>query len=165
MKKIFILLVVLITLVGCTSVGGQRINNEERYQGLIEMLNEYENYAEKSNNFNIALDIASINDGYRYYVTIDKPKIAMYDVEAIAIEKDVDYTNTMTASIGIFDESEYALVPNQKNTNKGYYEGIMMSGVSNSPEITLNVFVSYKNKDYSINHTEYIVLSGKYEEQ
>lgn len=165
MKKIFIILVVLISLVGCTSVGNQRINNEERYQGLIEMLNEYENYSEKSNNFDISLEVASIDDGYRYYVTIDKPKIAMYDVEAIAVEKDVDYTNTMAASIGIFDENEYALVPNQKNTNEGYYEGVMMSGVTSNPEITLYVFVSYKNNDYSVNHTEYIVLNGKFEEQ
>lgn len=163
MKKILIIFLVLITLVGCDSIGNQRISNEDRYQSLIEMLREYENYTEKSNYFDIDVEVASIDNGYRYYITIDSPRIAMYDVEAIAIESDVDYSNNMAASIGIFDENEYALVPNQKNINKGYYEGVMMSGVSNNPEITLYVFVSFKNSDYSVNHTEYIVLNGKYE--
>lgn len=166
MKKILILLLSLLCLCGCTEIGKEDINPNQRYFSLIENIAEHEgSFLTTSNYYDINVEMAKINDGYRYYVTIDNPRAALYDVEALAIEKDVDYTNTMAANVGIFEESVYSLIPNQKNPDKGYVSGLVMSGISTNPETTLYIYVSFKNEDYSNIHTEYFKLDVKYEEE
>jgi len=75
----------------------------ERYNSMIEQLSTRTDFKTKSEYFDISLDVGSIDGAYRFYVTIDNPKAAMYNVEAIAIESDVDYSNEMAANIGLFE--------------------------------------------------------------
>ena len=107
--------------------------------------------------------MARIEDGYRYYVIIDKPTLAMYDIEVLAIEPDGDYQNNMAANVGIFEEEEYHMIPNQSNVQEGYVKGVIASGLTQNPEITLHIFVQFKNADYSTVHTEYLELTAAYE--
>lgn len=163
MKRILIILLVLFTLCGCKEIGKEDIDPNQRYFSLIENIKERDSFSSNSNYFDISAEIATIDGAYRYYITIDNPRAALYDVEAIAIEKDVDYVNTMAANVGIFEESEYSLIPNQKNPDKGYVSGLVISGVTTVPETTLYVYVSFKNEDYSQAHTEYFKLDVRYE--
>lgn len=165
MKKIILILCLMISLCGCQLLNKAKNDSEDRYKSLIEMLKAHESFSDGSSYYNITGQMAKIDDGYRYYITIDSPSIAMFDLEAIAIEKGVDYNKTMAANIGIFEENEYCLVPNQTNPDKGYYAGAIMSGVSSEPETSLYIFVQFKNEDYSNNHSEYIKLDVKYEEE
>ena len=71
----------------------------------------------------------------------------MYDIEAIAIEKGVDYSNTMTANIGIFESDEYHMVPNQSDIDLGYVKGVSISGFTTTENPTLYVLVQWKNKN------------------
>ena len=116
------------------------------------------------NYFDIAVEMAKIESGYRYYITVDNPRIAMYDIELLAIEKDVDYMNNMAANVGIFEETQYNMVPNQANSEMGYVKGVVASGVTNNPQTTLYVFVQFKNSDYSLSHSEFIRLDANYGE-
>lgn len=163
MRKILIILSITLCLFGCSEIGKENIDNDQLYLSLINSIKEHENFQTVSNHFDIYAEIAKIDGGYRYYVTIDNPKIALYDVEAIAIEKDVDYANTMAANVGIFEDSVYSLIPNQKNHDKGYVEGLVISGTTNNPDTKLYVYVSFKNEDYSNNYIEYFKLDAKYE--
>ena len=166
MKKVLIVLLFLITLCGCQEeVGKKDVDPNQRYFSLIDSIKEHEVFAESSNYYDISAEMAKIDGGYRYYVTIDQPTSALYDVEVLAIEPDVDYRNSMAANAGIFEESEYTMIPNQKNPDKGYVSGIVVSGVSKKPETTLYVYVSFKNKDYSNTHIEYLKLNTKYESE
>lgn len=164
MKKILCILLVLLCLCACTEVGKEDVDPDKRYFALIDSIKERDVFVEKSNYFDIATEIAPIEGGYRYYVTIDNPRAALYDVEAMAIEKNVDYTNSMAANIGIFDETEYAMIPNQKNPDKGYVSGVVISGITENPQTTLYIYVSFKNEDYSNTHVEYFKLNAKVEE-
>lgn len=163
MKKLSVLLITLLVLCGCQEIGTQDIDPNQRYFALIENIKEHEAFVSSSNYYDIEVEMAQIDGGYRYYVTIDNPRVALYDVEALAIEPEVDYTNTMAANIGIFEDSEYSMIPNQKNPDKGYVSGLVMSGTTNNPETTLYVYVSFKNDDYSTLKTEYFKLDVKYE--
>lgn len=163
MKKLLVLLLVLLCLSGCQSVGEEDIDPNQRYFALVDAIKERDSYITNSNYFDISTEIATIDGGYRYYVTIDNPRIAMYDIEAVAIEKDVDYTSNMAANIGVFEETKYSMIPNQKNADKGYVSGIVISGTCSSPETTLYIYVSFKNEDYSDTHIEYFKLDSKYE--
>lgn len=165
MKKIIVLLITLLCLCGCNDVGSEDVDPNQRYFALIDAIKERDNYISSSNYFDINAEMATIDGGYRFYVTIDNPRIAMYDVEALAIEKDVDYTNNMAANVGVFEDSEYSMIPNQKNADKGYVSGVVISGVTSSPETTLYIYVSFKNEDHSNTHIEYFKLDCKYGEE
>ena len=162
-KKIISLLCVLFLLCSCGEIGKQKADPNERYIYMIETLQEHELFAEGSEYFDIAADMAKIEGGYRYYITVDNPRLAMYDVELLAIEKGVNYLSNMAANVGIFEESKYNMIPNQSNPEKGYVKGIVASGVSSSPETTLYIFVQFKNVDHTSAHSEYIKLDVSYE--
>ena len=90
MKKLLLVLLLLLSLCACEEDGKQMANPDERYMFIIEMIGEHDSFQETSNYFDIAVEMAKIEDGYRYYITIDNPRIAMYDIELLAIEKNVD---------------------------------------------------------------------------
>ncbi|MBO4919983.1 MAG: hypothetical protein J5365_07500 [Erysipelotrichaceae bacterium] len=164
-KKIVSLLYLLILLCSCSEVGKEKADPNERYIYMIETLQEHELFVQTSSYFDINADMAKIEGGYRYYITIDNPRLAMYDVELLAIEKGVDYLNNMAANVGIFEKSKYNMIPNQSNPEKGYVKGIVASGVSSSPETTLYIFVQFKNADHTSAHSEYFKLDVSYEGQ
>jgi len=158
MKKIIVLLLVLL-LSGCNIIEKRNTSEpNERYENMIEIINEHEDFLTSSDYFDIAVDVAAINDGYRFYVTIDNARVALYDVEAIAIEKGVDYSTTMAASFGVFESKEYNLVPNQANPDKGFYKGVTMSGLSNNSVSTLYILVQWKSEDMTISQRQVFKL-------
>ena len=163
MKKLLCVFILLLTLCACDDSGKQVADPDERYMYIIEMISEHESFETASDYFDINVEMAKIENGYRYYITVDNPRIAMYDVEMLAIEKNVDYRTQMAANVGIFDEKEYNLVPNQANVDQGYVKGLVISGVSKYPDTKLYVFVQYKNRDYSVTRSEYFELVASYE--
>lgn len=164
MKRLLIIVLILLCLSGCKQIGKQDVDPDQRYFDLIETIKERDTFVDTSNYYDISVEMASIEDGYRYYVIIDNPHVAIYDIEAIAIENDVDYSKTMAANVGIFEDTVYSMIPNQKNPDKGFVPGIVFSGITQSPETTLYIYVSFKNEDHSIVHSEYFKLDVKNEE-
>jgi len=163
MKKLFLILIVLLSLCACQDEGKEMANPDDRYMYIIEMIGEHDSFQDASNYFDISAEMAKIDGGYRYYITIDNPRIAMYDIEMLAIEKNVDYRNTMAANVGIFEDKEYNMVPNQANIEQGFVKGIVASAISQYPETTLYIFVQFKNSDFSIVRSEYFKLDVSYE--
>ena len=164
MKKLLITLLIMVLLSSCSQTGKEVIDPNERYIYIVNLLEEHESYNFSSMYFDIEGEMAKIDEGYRYYITIDNPSIAMYDIELLAIEKDVDYLTNMAPNIGIFEDTQYNMVPNQTDISNGYMKGIVASGLSSSPKTTLYVFVQFKNQDFSNVHTEYIKLNIEYTE-
>lgn len=152
MKKLFISLILLLALFGC-----QKTNSEETmYFDFMKLLQEREEFTSSSLNYNISYEITSIGDNkYRYFVTIDKPKIAMYDIEVMAIEQGKDYSEDIAASAGILSKVRYNMIPNQSDVDKGYISGINISGESDKSNPTLLVLVQWHNRDLTIDYREY----------
>ena len=163
LNKILTVLCVLL-LCGCSMLPNKAKDADDRYFYLIDMLREHESFSDASRYFSINVEMAQIDNGYRYYIIIDEPQLAMYDIEMIAIEKDVDYTEKMAANIGIFEDTQYNMIPNQSNVEDGYVKGLVASGVSKKPETTLYIFVQFKNADYSIVHNEYFAIDCSHED-
>lgn len=158
MKKLFIVSLLLLVLVGCASDNTITTGANERYLDLISQLQTREDFKSSSEYFDITTDITSINGGYRYYITIDNAKVAMYEIEAIAIEKDVDYSSEMAANIGLFEDTKYSIIPGQVYTREGFVKGINISGLSSNENPTVYLCVIWHNKDLSLTHREYFKL-------
>lgn len=164
MKKILVISLLLLVLFGCAKDNTIDTSANERYKDLINQLIAREDFKNSSEYFDIESEITSIDGGYRYYVTIDNAKVAMYEIEAIAIEKDVDYTNNMAANIGIFEDTHYSIIPGQVYTSKGFVKGINISGTTSNASPTLYLCVIWHNIDLSITHREYFKLELGQEE-
>lgn len=137
--------------------GCQKSNSQEtKYYNFLKLLQEREEFSTSSLNFNISYEITPISEGkYRYFVTIDKPGIAMYGIEIMAIEQGKDYSDNIAASAGILSENSYNMLPNQSNVEKGYISGINISGESDNPHPVLLVLVQWHNRDLTIDSREY----------
>ena len=159
MKKILIALLLFLL---CACKQGDVINNSarEKYNDMVDFLREHDTFTADSELFDISYDVSRIEGGYRFYIIIDNVRTAMYDVTAIAIEPGVDYSSTMAASIGIFEENDYSLIPNQYNAQKGFVKGISISGLSDTERPELLLMVEWKNKDMSVTYREFIRLNA-----
>lgn len=135
MKKIILLISLLLLLNGCALLP-EKDDNDVLYLSLIDSLNlrDSSGFIAKSEIFDVTFELSELNNGYRYYVTIDNPKYAMYGVSILAIEDGVDYSDKMAANAGVFEDNDYYLIPGQANPSKGYVKGISISGISNSLE-------------------------------
>ncbi len=160
MKKLFLVLILIFSLSACSSDSGTSANDADviRYYDMIELINSYSNFSTSSNYFDISGEISDIDGGYRYYIFIDNARVTMYDIEAIAIEKGVDYSNTMTANIGIFESDEYHMVPNQSDIDLGYVKGVSISGFTTTENPTLYVLVQWKNKNRDTTYREFFEI-------
>ena len=160
MKKLFLVLILIFSLSACSSNSGTSANDADviRYYDMIELINSYSNFSTSSNYFDISGEISEIDGGYRYYIFIDNARVTMYDIEAIAIEKGVDYSNTMTANIGIFESDEYHMVPNQSDIDLGYVKGVSISGFTTTENPTLYVLVQWKNKNRDTTYREFFEI-------
>ena len=112
--------------------------------------------------FDLRWEIAKTDEGYRYYVFIDNPRSALYNIKAIAVEDNSDYTKNMAANIGIFETKRYNMIPNQSKVEDGYVSGISISGISSNSQINLRVLVQWENKDASVINRDCYILELEY---
>lgn len=150
-------------MTACNQNKKQDSNAEEKYKYLIESLANYSEFSSGSIYYDLSVEMSKIDNGYRYYVTLDNPRLSMYEVQIIAVEKGVDHISTMAASSGVLD-SRYSLIPNQSKIDDGFVKGIVISGTSSLPSTTLNIYVDFYNRDYSKEYTEYIQMDVSVEE-
>lgn len=157
-KKFFCIFLLVFVLSSCSDDKNSNSSSMKRYNSMIEQLKSRTDFKEKSEYFDINLDVVSIDKGYRFYVIIDNCKLAMYNIEAIAIENNVDYSEEMAANIGLFEEFSYSMIPNQTYIAKGFVKGISISGISKNEKPVILVLVTWTNKDLSITKKEFFRL-------
>ena len=158
MKKFLVILMIIGILMGCSDVKNSNSIAAGRYFDMIEILKNNEQFEDSSNYFDISYEVSKINDGYRYYVFMDNPRIAMYDIKIIVIEDGVDYSEVMAGNIGIFEDGSYNMIPNQSDVDKGYISGINISGESDNPHPVLLVLVQWHSRDLTIDSREYFKI-------
>lgn len=147
----------LFLLCACAQKENSAIDSKQKYMSYISVLQDQNIFSGKPEHFDVSAEMSRIDGGYRYYITIDQPRTSMYDIMVIAVEDDVDYSETMAACSGIFD-SKYNMVPNQTKTDLGFVKGIVISGTSTKKETVLKLFVEYKNSDGSKVFNDFIEI-------
>ena len=169
MKKILVTMLCFTLLCGCQS---NKIDiNEERaqvYASYITAIQYNENFLEESNYFNISTAMNKIDENqYRWDVIIDSPLVAMYEVQILAVERNVIGTlrdDKIMPSFGILEEDVYNMIPNQVDLSKGYVEGFTLSGITELPEVVIEVMVVWTGYAKLAQNREFFYLHAKYEE-
>lgn len=150
-KKILNVLLSGLLLCGCTRNSKDNLNQAgiETYETYYTEVISNGHYTETSQYFTLSYEMIRVEDGsYRYYIILDDPKIAMYNVMMIAVENGVSYQEceTMVPSFGIF-EDRVSLVPGQVNYEEAYVKGISISGQSDKDTMDLLILVRWKSSD------------------
>lgn len=141
------ILAVCFFLTGCA--GGSRESAAlVRYRSYYNAVSENTEYVTETSRYSLSMEMVKEDENsYSYYIFVDQPRIAMYDVIVMAVENGIPYgeTDHMMPSIGIFDGT-YSLIPNQVNREDGYVKGLVVSGSSDQPETDLRILVEWKDR-------------------
>lgn len=152
------LMVISFLLSGCQ----EEDTNEENmtaYQEYYAAVETNSSFVETSANYTVSAELTEVNDGtYRYYIIIDDPQTAMYHCAVMVVENDISYADAdhMMPSIGILDDSDYSLVPNQVNTKDGFVKGMTLSGESSADTVVVKMLVEWKNSTLTKTTREFI---------
>ncbi len=147
MKKITVLLSILLLFSACTSVSEEE-TQYEIYKTMYQNILNTTSFNTTSNYFDISATLTRIEGGeYRYDVFVDNAKIAMYDIEILAIVDEglLMVSDQMMPSVGIYGSEEYAMIPYQVNADLGYMKGFNLNGIVNDTTAIIKVQVTWKD--------------------
>ena len=169
MKKILLYLSLLLLVIGCQNNTHQP--EQEKYNSYLsyyQSILDSDIEMSSSQCYDIALVVNKLDEQqYRYDVIIDNPRVAMYDIKALAVVNDltiaIDKENMMP-SIGILDDSHYNMIPNQVDNEKNFVPGLDLSLLSSSSSLRISVMIEWKDSS-EINYVrEYINLYAAYKD-
>lgn len=170
MKKVLILFLVAILLLGCSSKKKQEADNLIQYKSIYSNLLDNDRFISTSDSYSIEVVMNKIDtsDGsaqYRWTVIIDNPKVAMYQVQALAIIDSLSYdAQNMMPSYGIFSNYSTNMIPNQSNVDLGFIKGIGLDGIVTQPLVNLRVTVSWYDSSKLSQHRENFQFVVQYQE-
>ncbi|MBR0137391.1 MAG: hypothetical protein IJM15_03190 [Erysipelotrichaceae bacterium] len=171
LKRILVILILLMALTGCGKKEHERKLEEEMYQAYLtyyQALLDTTEKASKAQEFSTSVVVNKLDGGkYRYDLIIDEPKVAMYDVEALAIirgESDQISTEVMMPSVGIFDDF-YNMVPNQVYKDRGYVAGVVLSLTSTEPSLKIDLIVCWQDKERTETYKRFLSFDVNAEQQ
>jgi len=146
-KRFFRIGLVLVLLSACANTQNQTTSFDV-YQIHYQSILNNPSFKAQSDYFNVEAYIVELSaNQYRYDVFIDQPKVAMYDVEVLVIVDDglLVVSEQMMPSLGVFETSEYNLIPFQVDSARGFYRGLNLNGVVNREPIDVKVLVIWKD--------------------
>lgn len=157
MKKIIVLLICLIVLTSCNEDDDSRVNI---YNEMINNINNADDFIEKSEHYSVTFETTFTSDGQRYYIVIDNPTTAMYDVTVLAFEQGTDTDIEFAPNAGIF-EGSINMIPNQINKDQGFVKGVSISGILKNNAAPIYCLVQWKDEKSSHVYREYLILNEK----
>ncbi len=173
MKRLTCALLLLIctsVLFGCTDSTVAESSDEtyDTYTNYYKNILETENKATSCQSFDLSVTVTLLEDGsYKYDVTISNTRVAMYDIMFLAVNDDVgakvDEDGEVTMpSIGILDETSYAMVPGQVDTANNLVASLTLSLTSENPTMRIGVMVDYLSSDKTDRVRQYLSITGTY---
>lgn len=87
------------------------------------------------------------NDTYSYTVFIDEPRIAMYQIQMMALDPIRVKDDKMEPNLGILEDEVFNLVPNQVYVDKGYPKGIALNGTVETSSFSIFVGISFSEEN------------------
>lgn len=148
MRKVILLILCFSLISGCSANHSASDERSKKYNEYIKTVEDNGDIVSNDIPFDHALKVKKAKKNlYQYTITIDNPKIAMYNIEEIVVDKKMIGGKIMFPNVGIIDDedAQYNLIPFQSNNEKGFQKGIQLSGETTESEFTLYVLVTWKD--------------------
>ncbi|MBR0478285.1 MAG: hypothetical protein IJJ24_04235 [Solobacterium sp.] len=165
MKKLTALFLSLLLLTGCAKKDNEQTAAMTAYEGYYQSVLDATHFSESSPYFDIDLDLVKMDSGiYHYYVVIDQPRIAMYNIKALVVEDSVPFEEAvkMMPTLGIFGSDVYHMIPYQSNKDANYYKGIVLSGESDGTLQSIRFVIEWTDRNRSVYNRQYFELPLDY---
>ena len=161
MKKFLILgLCALSLLSGCSKA---KIKDEQQkiYNGFRDSLMDNGELFSSNIPFDYSITVEKVDSQYHYTVIVNSPKVAMSNIQMMILNpKDVE-KEIETATVGIFDETSYNMIPNQGDEKYGYYRQLELKGVSAEKNFVVYSTVAWKDSNQLIQYQVYFSFKVK----
>ncbi len=144
MKKITILFIVML-LMGCSAISSIENEHSGKYENYIELIINNNGAVSAEIPFEYEVTIEENNGEYIYDVDIFNPRVAMYDVEMIAVDQTLITDDYLAPSLGVAEDTQFNMIPNQSDSSRGYYQRLGLNGIAPGSDFTLQMLVSYKD--------------------
>lgn len=148
MRLLKVLCILCVLLLGACSKNNTADKDfENTYNSFVESIRDNNGVESKDLPFSHSMEVTKTEDGlYHYKITVDNPKIAMYSLQMLVLDKSIDDEKNMFPCIGIHpEEPSYSMIPFQENIDNQFMKGIILEGETQSPKFTLNIEVSWKD--------------------
>lgn len=167
-KLVVMMFVLLFVLSGCARKESEEDIRLEKYKYIYQTVSDNDSFLEHPLYYDLNVTMSRLaEDEYRYDITIDNPQRAMYDIQVMAIENNMEYSlaNKMMPTIGILDNQSINMVPYQIDHERGYVKGLILSGTTDDPVVNLKIRVSYKDYLLVVETKEYYSITIDYASQ
>lgn len=157
--KFTLILVMLLVLIGCSKGSSREEVLLSKYETAYNELVSNTKFEEQSEYYHLEVLTSKLEDGtYRVDVILDQAQIAMYNIQMIM---ELDSTGEeqyeeINASLGIVDDSQYNLIPNQVNEDNGFYAGLILSSISKNESGSLKMMITWSNYANTKQFAEFI---------
>ncbi|MBQ9327830.1 MAG: hypothetical protein IJ225_04785 [Solobacterium sp.] len=161
MRRMLVALIFCLLFAGC-SRASEDAGSMAAYEGYYKAIQDNDRFQERSLYYSLSGELVTLSDRtHRYYVFLDDAQIAMYDVVLLAVENHTAYEDAdhMMPSIGVFESTEYSLIPYQSRADAGFVKGLVLSGECDSDEVELDLLVEWRDKNKENAHREYLELT------
>lgn len=150
MRKIVLICVFMCLLLsGCSDAKLDDKESMKTYESYIDAVMSNAGSESKIIPFEYKLNVyKQKNDTYQYELIISDPRTAMYNVQAIAVNPELDSNTNVHPCLGLLGEDatqKFNMVPFQSNLEKNFFKGIYLEGVSKTSQFTLQVMVTWKD--------------------
>ena len=167
-KTLMLVLCLLFLVAGCSKKPNEQEIKLEKYASMYQTITDNDSFLSEAQDYSLQVTMSKQGyRSYRYDVTIDDPKVAMYAIEVMAIENDTEYdlANKMMPTLGILDDAVYNMVPYQHDVERGYVKGLILSGETDDQVLNLKIRVSYKDYLLVNEKRDYYSITIDYESQ
>lgn len=168
MRKLSLLCLLSILLLnGCMSAKKDEHESIKNYESFITAVLNNKGIESKVIPFDYKLHVNKQNDNsYQYEVVISNPRVAMYNIQAIAVDPTVDSNKNLYPCIGLLGDDtkkSFQMIPFQSNGELNFVEKIGLDGVAFQNQFTLQVMVTWK--DSSLVNTQRVFFNTHYVEE
>ncbi len=163
MRKMLFGILCILLFTGCRITNQKpAVKGETSYEGYYRSIEGNEKFHDYSLFYDISAEMTTLADGsHRYYIFLDSPQIAMYDVTMLAVEDEIPYEKAgkMMPNIGVFETNDYSLIPFQSNSKAGFMKGLVISGECVADTVNIRMLVEWSDKTMENSRREYLAFS------
>ena len=168
MQRLLICIVSLLCILsGCKNMSKEEQENIKIYESYIDAVDKNKGVVSKYIPFDYKMYVYKQDDDtYKYEIEIYNPQMAMYNIQSIAVDQDIDSNQNVYPCLGILGDDasvQYNMIPYQSYGKKGYIKMIILDAVSKRNQFTVNVMVTWK--DRTLRNTSRVFFNCSYAQE